>query len=153
MAQIPWLNLKELILLVIVAILVILVCILLARYSKAVRQATKAKMRERSLASDNEVLARIINAKTEFFQNISHDFKTMLTVISTSVLNSLDILDFEMNKDEMQKSLRLAQSEIMRMTRIVDDSMKSSAMHDSLRNMELVDMGPLLRRLADTYRV
>ena len=150
--QIPWLHIEELILLVIIAILIILLCILFFKYSKAVRQAKKIKMRAHSLASDNELLARIITAKTEFYQNISHDFKTLLTVISTSVLNSLDLFDFEMNKDEMQKSLKHAQSEIMRMTRIVDDAMKRSAMHDSLQKMEVVDIAPLLRMMPGTYR-
>jgi len=150
--QIPWLRIEELILLVIIAILIILLSVLFFKYSKALRQAKKIKIRAHSLASDNELLARIINAKTEFYQNISHDFKTLLTVISTSVLNSLDLLDFEMNKDEMQKSLKHAQSEIMRMTRIVDDAMKRSAMHDNLQKMEVVDIAPLLRMMPDTYR-
>ena len=150
--QIPWLRIEELILLVIITILIILLCVLFFKYSKAVRQVKKIKMRAHSLASDNELLARIITAKTEFYQNISHDFKTLLTVISTSVLNSLDLLDFEMNKDEMQKSLKHAQSEIMRMTRIVDDAMKRSAMHDNLQKMEVVDIAPLLRMMPDTYR-
>ena len=150
--QIPWLHVEELILLVIITILIILLCVVFFRYSKAVRQANKTKMRAHSLASDNELLARIITAKTEFYQNISHDFKTLLTVISTSVLNSLDMLDFEMSKDEMQKSLKHAQSEIMRMTRIVDDAMKRSAMHDNLQKMEVVDIAPLLRMMPVTYR-
>jgi len=149
--QIPWLRIEEFILLVIITILIILLSILFFKYSKEVRQAKKIKMRAHSLASDNELLARIITAKTEFYQNISHDFKTLLTVISTSVLNSLDLLDFEMNKDEMQKSLKHAQSEIMRMTRIVDDAMKRSAMHDSLQKMEVVDIAPLLRMMPGTY--
>jgi len=151
-AQIPWLHIEELILLVIITILIILLCVLFFKHSKVVRQTKKIKIRAHSLASDNELLARIITAKTEFYQNISHDFKTLLTVISTSVLNSLDLLDFEMNRDEMQKSLKHAQSEIMRMTRIVDDAMKRSAMHDNLQKMEVVDIALLLRMMPGTYR-
>ena len=114
--------------------------------------ATVARKREQELIADNEMLDRLNRMKNEFFQNMSHDFKTPLTVISTSVLNAVDMLDFEMDKDEMRESLGNAQHEIMRMARMVESAMKYSSLHDNRQDMKPLDLASLLRDGAETYR-
>ena len=150
--QFPGLFIGELILLVIVVLIVALLIAVFFRYRKTARLAMEAEIRERTLLADNKNLDRVNRMKTEFFQNMSHDFKTPLTVISTSVLNAMDMLDFEMDKEEMRESLKLAQSEIMRMARIVDSAMKHSSLHDNRQSLEPLDMIPILRNVARTYR-
>jgi len=142
----------ELVLLVIVILIFTLLIAVFISYRKTVRIARDAEMRERALVADNKVLDRVNRMKTEFFQNMSHDFKTPLTVISTSVLNALDLLDFDLDADEMRDSLKLAQSEIMRLSRIVDSTVRHSALHENRQSMEPVDMDPLLRNVARTYK-
>ena len=137
---------------IIILLVIALLIVLYLRYRKTLRTALETEMRERELLADNMMLDRINHMKTEFFQNMSHDFKTPLTVISTSVLNALDLLDYEMDTNEMQESLRLAQNEIMRMARIVDSASKHSAMYDNRQSMEPVDMILLLRNVAGIYR-
>ena len=107
---------------------------------------------ERRLEEVNAVLDHLNRMKTEFFQNLSHDFKTPLTVISTSVLNAADILDYGADKDEMKESLDSAQREIMRMARMVDSAVTNSTMQDNKQDMGKLDIAPLFRDGAETYR-
>ena len=137
------------------ALIIVFLVGIFYKIRKSERLATHAKIREQALISENNMLDRLNRMKTEFFQNMSHDFKTPLTVISTCILNVADILDFEENpdKDEMRDSLEQAQREIMRMARMVDSAMKLSAMHDGRQDMEAMCISQFLREAAETYRV
>jgi len=149
--QTEWILIGETILVVFLALLIVLLIALFNRYRKTEKRAIEAGIRERILVRENEVLDRLNRTKTEFFQNMSHDFKTPLTVISTSILNAVDLLDYEMNKEEMRDSLNLAQSEIMRMSRIVDGALRHAALHSNRQIAEQVDLALLLRKVVKTY--
>ena len=149
--QASWIVVGEIVLIVFLAALITLLILLFRRYRKIEKRALEAGIRERALMKENEMLDRISRTKTEFFQNMSHDFKTPLTVVSTSILNAIDLLDYEMDKAEMRESLSMAQSEIMRMARIVDGALKHAALHDNRQSEEVIDLVPLLRKVAVTY--
>jgi len=149
-----WIILWESVLILFLVLLIILLFALFVRYRKTERQAIEAKIRERTLVRENEVLDHLNRTKTEFFQNMSHDFKTPLTVISTSVLNAADILDFVefgSEKEEIKESLSLAQSEVMRLSRIVDSALKHAAMYSNQYFAENINLYRLLRRIEKTY--
>jgi len=110
------------------------------------------ELREQALVADNEVLDRLNLMKTEFFQNMSHDLKTPLTVVSVNVLDTLDMLDFEISTEDIRENLNAAQREIMRMARMVDSAMKQSSLYDGRQDMKPIDIGSLLRESAETYR-
>jgi len=150
-AHFPWLG-GIIILLVFLVLVLILLMMQLNRSRKTERLALEAKIREQALLADNEMLDRLNRTKLEFFQNMSHDFKTPLTVISTSVLNAADMLDFETDKDEIRECLYIAQREIMRMARMVESAMKYSSLHDNRHDMAPIDIGQLLHEGAETYR-
>ena len=149
--QARWIIVGETLLLVFLLLLTILLIALFHRYRKTEKRAHEAIIRERALMSENEALDRLNRMKTEFFQDMSHDFKTPLTVISTSVLNAVDMLDFEMDKDEMRESLNLAQSEIMRMSRLVEGALKQAALQGSQHGAGPIDIAPILRKVSGTY--
>jgi len=94
----------------------------------------ETQRREEMLTERNAFLDNLNRTKTEFLQNISHEMKTPLAVISTDILNADDQLDFDMDKEDMRKSLRNAQQEIMHMSRIVDNVLKYLAMLGTFRN-------------------
>ena len=150
--QTRWILAGETILIVFLVLLIILLITLFNRYRKTEKRALEASIRARALVRENEVLDRLNRTKTEFFQNMSHDFKTPLTVISTSVLNAVDLLDYEMDKEEIRESLSLAQSEIMRLSRIVDGALKHAAMHSNRQVAEAIDIAQMLRKISKTYR-
>jgi len=146
-----------LVVLVLILFIFVIFNIFISRFLKSLRKASEslamvARMREQELIADNEMLDRLNRMKTEFFQNMSHDFKTPLTVISTSIINAYDLLDFEIDKEEMRKSLDNALSEIMRLARMVDSTMKYSSLQDNRQDMEPLDIAPVLRDGAETYR-
>jgi len=150
-AQLPWVG-GVIVLLVVLVIVVSILITLVYTNRKSERHAADAELRRQALIADNEMLDRLNRMKNEFFQNMSHEFKTPLTVISTSVLNALDMLDFEMDKDEMRESLGNAQQEIMRMARMVESAMKYSSLHDNRQDMVPLDIAQLLHEGAETYR-
>jgi signal transduction histidine kinase len=116
------------------------------------RQYSETQEAEQTLEEKNAILDRLNSMKNEFFQNMNHNLKTPLTVVSTDVLNATDLLDYGMNEDEMRQSLIHAQQEIMNMARIVDSAMKHSAMQDNKQEIEPLDIASLLREGAETYR-
>ena len=149
-----WIILWESVLIVFLVLLIILLFALFVRYRRTERQALESRIRERSLVRENEVLDHLNRTKTEFFQNMSHDFKTPLTVISTSVLNAVDLLDFgdsENEKDEIRESLSLAQSEVMRLARLVDGALKHAALYSNQHLAEKINLYRLLKRIEKTY--
>jgi len=150
-AQSPWLS-AVVILIVILAIVIILMVTLIFTSRKTEQHALEVESREKGLVADNEMLDRLNRMKNEFFQNMSHDFKTPLTVISTSVLNAIDMLDFEFDKDELRESLENAQREIMRMSRMVESALRYSSLHDNRQDMVQVDIAQFLHEGAETYR-
>ena len=150
-AQSFWLG-GIIVLLVFLVLVLALLIMLLNRSRKTERLTLEAKIREQALLADNEMLDRLNRTKLEFFQNLNHDLKTPLTVISTSVLNAADMLDFELDKDEMRECLGNAQREIMRMARMVESAMKYSSLHDNRHDMAPIDIAQLLHEGAETYR-
>jgi signal transduction histidine kinase len=152
--QSNWIILWESILIVFLVLLIILLFALFIRYRRTEKQAIESKIRERSLVRENEVLDHLNRTKTEFFQNMSHDFKTPLTVISTSVLNAVDVLnygDFGEEEEEIRESLSLAQSEVMRLSRLVDGALKHAALYSNQHLAERVNLYRLLKRIEKTY--
>ena len=151
------LTLLFVVMLLVILIIIVIFNIFVAGFLKSLRRASEslaqmAQKREQELIADNEMLDRLNRLKNEFFQDMSHDFKTPLTVISTSVLNAADMLDFEADKEEMRESLAVAQHEIMLMSRMVDSAMKYSSLHDNEQDMKPLDLASLLREGAGTYR-
>jgi len=155
-AETGWIILWESVLILFLVMLIILLFALFIRYRKTEKQAIESKLRERTLVRENEVLDHLNRTKTEFFQNMSHDFKTPLTVISTSVINAVDLLDFGDYGDEseeIRESLNLAQSEVMRLARIVDGALKHAALYSNHYFTEKINLNRFLKRIEKTYHV
>jgi len=143
--------------LVLILLIIILFNVVVYQFVKSLRRASEnlaiaARTREQELIADNEMLDRMNKMKNEFFLNMNHDFKTPLNVISTSVFNVIDMCDFELDKSVVRAVLGNAQSEIMRMARMVDSAMKRSELYESQEDMKLQNMTILLSKGAETYR-
>ena len=147
--QALWLIFLESFLIMFLISIIVLLLFLFRRYRKIEERTMEAGMRERALMKENEMLSRLDRMKSEFVQNMSHDFKTPLAIISTSVLNAMDMLDHEFDKDELQESLILAQSETLRMSRILDSAIKLS----DRKNSQPVNVQRFLRKVEKTFKM
>jgi len=115
------------------------------------RQFAQKHESERLLGGKNEMLDRLNRMKTVFLQNMSHDFKTPLTVISTQVQSVSDMLDFNLEPEDIRDSMDTAQREVMLLSRMVDGAMKQTMMHDGQHDMEMIDFASLLRYECQIY--
>ncbi|MCL2425372.1 MAG: HAMP domain-containing histidine kinase [Oscillospiraceae bacterium] len=149
--QMRWILFWEILLVILLIVVIALSIVLFIRYRKTEKRAIQESVRASTLKKENEALGRLSTMKTIFFQDMSHDFKTPLTVISTSVLNAMDVLDYEMDKDELRESLTIAQSEVMRLSRIVDNALTHAAVHDNHYDKVSIDLSQLLHRVSETY--
>jgi len=147
--QARWLVFLETFLILLLVSVIVLLIFLFRRYRKIEKRAVEAGMREQALMKENEMLSRLDRMKTEFLQNMSHDFKTPLAIISTSVLNAMDMLDHEFDKDELQESLILAQSETLRMSRVLDSAIKLS----DQKNSQPVNIPRFLKKVEKIFRM
>jgi signal transduction histidine kinase len=110
-------------------------------------------IREQQLLAENKIHDCINRMKIEFFQNMSHHLKTPLTVISTSLHNMTDMINFgSIDTGDMLVILENAQSEVMRLSKMLDNTMKSLSLNDSHQKMELIDVNIFLKEIADIHR-
>ena len=141
---------------VFVLFLVVLVFAALAWTHRILRHKRLSGHREKALQNDKELLDKLGRLKNELFQNVYHDMKTPLTVISTSILNIVDMIEFgEADLDEMQKSLVAIQGETMYMSRMLDNAMKLSSTSGQGQDLQLapMDLGRFITEKSEIYRI
>jgi len=149
--QVRWILFVETMMIIFLILLIILITTIFRRYRKVSKRIAVIRRRERALMEENEMLNRLNITKTEFLQNMSHDFKTPLTVIGSSVINAMDMLDYEYDVEELRESLILAQSEIIRISRVLDKAVKQTALLSSRPKTEPIHLARFLRKVGKTY--
>ena len=115
-----------------------------------------AVAREIAHQTDKELIDKLSRLKVELYQNMYHDLKTPLTVISTSILNISDMIAYgDMNEEEMSRSLADMQSETMYMSRMLDNAMKISASPGGKHDLLFIpmDIGEFIIEKSEIYRV
>jgi len=147
--QALWLIFLESFIILFLISIIILLLFLFRRYKKIEKRTMETSIRERALMNENEMLNRMGQMKTEFLQNMSHDFKTPLAIISTSVLNAMDIIESDYDKEELLESLILAQSETLRMSRILDNAILLS----DKKKSEPVNVVRFLRKVEKIFKI
>jgi signal transduction histidine kinase/DNA-binding response OmpR family regulator/anti-sigma regulatory factor (Ser/Thr protein kinase) len=115
-----------------------------------VSETTAHVMRERDLAERAAALAEIDRAKTEFFNNVSHEFRTPLTLM----LGPLEELTRTLPEYEQRRTADLARRNALRLQKLVntilDYSMAQSGLAKTHR--EQVDIDALTADLASEFR-
>ena len=141
---------------VVLAICIIAVGTLLFANFKLRKRRNIAVAREAALQTDRELIDKLSRLKVELYQNMYHDLKTPLTVISTSILNISDMIEFsDINEEEMLRILADMQSETMYMSRMLDNAMKISATPGNKHELLFIpmDMGEFIIEKSEVYRI
>ncbi len=109
---------------------------------------------QKQLAEQNALLGQLNRMKTELFGNISHELKTPLTVISVHTQRAEALLELGRDGDleKIRESHALAQEEVMRLSRLVDSTLRLAALQEGGGQKAPLDIGNMLRTTSEAYR-
>lgn len=108
---------------------------------------------QKQLAEQNILLGQINRMKTELFGNISHELKTPLTVISVHTQRAEALLELGRDGDleKIRESHALAQEEVMRLSRLVDSTLRLASLQEVNGQKAALDLCSILRATAEAY--
>ncbi len=115
------------------------------------RDITEKKAYEHEIARQREELARLDKLKTQFFANISHEFRTPLTLM----LGPLeDLLAEQANRAEPDSRLELAHRNSLRLLKLVNTLLDFSRIEAGRieASYEPADLSTLTAELASNFR-
>jgi len=109
---------------------------------------------QKQLAEQNVLLGQLNRMKTELFGNISHELKTPLTVISVHTQRAQALLKLgrEGDLEKIRESHALAQEEVMRLSRLVDSTLRLASLQEMGGQKTALDLRSILRTTSEAYR-
>ena len=128
-------------------------------------ELAETKAAEQRLAAENAALDSLSRMKTEYITNVTHETKTPLTIISVYVQQAREVFEQSINNNAqitnkeqeadfkmISGSLKRAQEEIMRVSRLVNNVLWFTSTQESREQMEHLDIGQLIENGAEAYR-
>lgn len=108
---------------------------------------------QKQLAEQNVLLGQLNRMKTELFGNISHELKTPLTVISVHTQRAQALLELgrEGDLEKIRESHALAQEEVMRLSRLVDSTLRLASLQEMGGQKAALDLRSILRTTSEAY--
>jgi signal transduction histidine kinase len=104
------------------------------------------------LAESNRILSELSHMKTHFLQNINHEVKTPLTVISSDIQFVQSSLQIEGGHEEHCLALQNAQDEVMRTARLMEGTLEFAVKDENLEHMELLHIHSFLQNIEKSYQ-
>ncbi len=122
---------------------------LVMSFSRTEQELYEVRESQREIRETNRMLERLNRARTDFLNNISHEMKTPLTVISSYAGLTISQLRRNATDRQTEENLDRVQQEAVRLGRLVDQLMKVSLEKERQHTLTDTDAGTLLRRAAD----
>ena len=116
------------------------------------RDITEKKAHEREIARQREELAKLDELKTQFFANISHEFRTPLTLMMGPLEDAISAP--EDLSPATRESLKLAQRNALRLLKLVNTLLDFSHIEAGRMqaSYEATDLAQLTTELASVFR-
>ena len=108
---------------------------------------------QKELEEANNALHELNRMKTEFLQDIKHEIRNPLHVISLGTDYVKSRIGAPGGAEEALGALDIIQNEAIRLGRMVNGMVELATMSDSPKNREKVDFAALLRHCAETARL
>ena len=123
-----------------------------AMFLSTVSEAQAAREAEERLSLENAALDRISNLKNEMMQNLTHELRTPLAVMSTYAQLAIKDLQQEEQSDQTSEDLKTIREEAERLADMVSDYLDVFREQEAERGRKAVDIGALLRQTGTLCR-
>ncbi len=121
-------------------------------FSRTKSELEGTRLHERELAETNAILNRLNKMKAEFMTNISHELKTLLTVMSVYAQLSSDSLKSGTAEPETCGDLDIVSREAQRLSGMMGCLLDLARIQESSAGMGPVHLGDILVTTARLYR-
>lgn len=129
---------------IIIAVILLMVVLLAVWLTKIISEP---------IVYENAALEALNRMKTEYIGNFSHETKTPLTVISVHIQLAASLYEESGHGDpEITESLNRAQTEIMRVSCMNDNTLRLASMQAGDISMSTIDLSALLKNSVEAYR-
>ena len=108
---------------------------------------------QRELEKANEQLRRLNSMKTDFLQDINHEIKNPLYVISLGIDLANTYIGTKDKKEEVSAALATAQNEALRLGRMISGMVELATMSGNPMSRDKADFAAILRNCAETSRL
>ena len=135
------------------SVLVFSFCMAAAVFIAASGELERAKYLHREAELKAETARNEARGKTEFLQDISHEMKKPLNVISTGI----EVADMKVRTggdvESSQRALAAAKRETLRLGRMIEGMVNMASISESAHNRKRVDFAKLIRNSADSFAI
>lgn len=123
---------------------------LLFRFSKTQRQLAESQQREKELTMQNEQYDELNAIRTSFLQNIAHELKTPLTIMSGFAQLSSQKVEQDMDKEDILSDLDTMAEEAERLSDLVSHLLDISV-EKHQDEYQKTEIGGLIGKAASLY--
>jgi len=127
--------------------------LLALKYAETERQAMDASIREKTVTAENAALENLSRVKTGFLQDIKHEVRNPLHVISLGVDYVNEYFEPKGNAEEAGLVLATMQNEALRLGRMVEGMVELATMEGSKTGRQKTDFAELITSCANNYRL
>ena len=136
-----------------VSLLLFALCKATAVFIATMDEVELAKIRERRAVAENAALKKLSRMKTEFLQDIKHEIRNPLHVMSLRTDFIYMQLDTEYEKEDVRKALHVIQNEAIRLERMVNGMVELATMDGGQLVRKRADFAEMLRHCAERVRL
>jgi signal transduction histidine kinase len=136
-----------------IALLMFALCEAAAVFMATMGEVEKAKQGEREATAEKVAIEKLSRMKTEFLQDIKHEVRNPLHVISLGTDFVNQCIDMGDMAAEARNALITIQNEALRLGRMVNGMVELATMDGETASREKIDFTTLLSHAAETARL